>query len=86
MERYVPWNLQSVWNEWRVPSPSTFIFPPRVRKCHSKRLNSVDKWPTEVLLISMLRITTSTAKLLVYQGHGSQLATISLIAAKDVHP
>ena len=26
------------------------------------------------------------ANLLVDQGHGSQLATISLIAVKDVHP
>ena len=39
-----------------------------------------------VLLLSMLRVTMATANLLVDQGHGSQLATISSIAAEDVHP
>ena len=35
--------------------------------------------------LSTLHIATAMANLLVDQGHGSQLATISLIAAKDVH-
>ena len=34
----------------------------------------------------MLRITMATVNLSVDQGHSSQLATISSIAAKDVHP
>ena len=37
-------------------------------------------------LLLTLRITKATVNLLVDQGHGSQLAMISSIAAKDVHP
>ena len=59
--------------------------PPWVRKCQNKRLNSLDRWPTVVLLLSMLCITMATANLSV-DNHGSQLATISSIAAKDDHP
>ena len=43
------------------------------QKCQSKRLNSLDRWPTVVLLLPQS----------VGQGHSSQLATISLIAVKD---
>ena len=75
----------SIRLEW-VESAIAFISLPRVRKSLSKWLNSVDKWLTVVLLLSTLRITTATAKLSVDYGHGSQLVTISLIAAKGVHP
>ena len=37
-------------------------------------------------MLSMLSITTAMANLSVDQGHGSQLAAISSIVAKDVHP
>ena len=43
MEHYIAGNLQSAWNEWRAPSPSTLIHPPWVRKCQSKQLNSLDR-------------------------------------------
>ena len=76
MERYVAGNLQSAWNEWRTPLPSAFISPPWVRKCQSKRVNSLDRWPTVVLLLSTLRTTTETVNLSVDQGHDSQLVTI----------
>ena len=86
MVHYVAGNLQSALNEWQALSPSAFISPPRVRKCQSKRLNSLDRWPTVILLLSMLHITTAMVNLSVDQGHSSQLATISLIAAMNVHP
>ena len=37
-------------------------------------------------MLSTLSITTATANLSVDQGHGSQLAAISSIVVKDVHP
>ena len=37
-------------------------------------------------LLLTLHITKATVNLLVDQGHGSQLAMISSIAAKDAHP
>ena len=77
IEHYVAGNLQSAWNEWRAPSLSTFISPPWVRKCQSKQLNSLDKWPTVVLLFINAAYNND---------HGSQLVMISSIAAKDVHP
>ena len=84
VEHYIAGNLQSAWNEWTALLPSAFISPPWVRKCQSKRLNSLDRWPkTVVLLLLTLRITTSTAILSVNQGHDLQLATIT---AEDVHP
>ena len=52
----------------------------------SKRLNSLDGWPTVVLLLSMLHITMATVNLSVDQGHDSQMAVISSIAAKDIQP
>ena len=77
----------SIRLEW-VESTIAFRIhsPPWVRKCLIKWLNSLDRWPTVVLLLSMLRITMATVNLSVDQGHSSQLATISSIAAKDVHP
>ena len=83
MEHYVAGNLQSTWNEWRALSSSTFISLPWVRKCQIKLLNSLDRWPTVVLILSMLCITMATVNLLVDQGHSLQLGTISLIAMKD---
>ena len=76
MEHYTAGNIQSAWNEWRMLSPSTFISPPWVRKCQSKWLNCLDRWPTVVLLLSTLRIRTTMVNLLVDQSHGSQLVTI----------
>ena len=38
------------------------------------------------IVVATLRKTMTTANLSVDQGHGSQLVTISSIAAKDVHP
>ena len=84
VESYLAGNLQSAWNEWRVPSSSAFISPPWVRKCQSKRLNSLDRWLTVVLLLSMLRIT-AMANLSFNQGHGSHLVTISLTISCQMH-
>ena len=39
-----------------------------------------------VLLLSTLHTTMDTVNVSVHQGHSSQLATISSIAAKDLHP
>ena len=79
MQRYAAGNLQSPWmrGERRgLPVTSlclhSFPSPPWVRKCQSKRLNSLDRRPTVVLLLS----TMATTNLFVDQGHASQLATI----------
>ena len=82
MECYIAGNLQFTWNEWRAPSPSAFISLTWVRKCQSKQLNSLDRGPTVILLLSTLHITMVTANLSVDQGHGSQLATIPSISAR----
>ena len=69
------------WVESGCHLPHSFL----LRESESEQLNSLDRWPTVVLLLSMLHITTATANLPVNQGHGSQLVTISLIAVKDIH-
>ena len=53
-----------------------------------RRLNSLDRGPTVVLLLPTINTVynMAMADLSVNQGHGSQLVTISLIAVKDVHP
>ena len=86
MERYVAENFQSAWNEWRALLPSAFISPPWVRKCQSKRAEFFSYGQWWYCCYQHLRITMTMANLLVNQGHGSQVATISSIAAKDVHP
>ena len=51
MEHYVAGNIQSAWNEWRMPSPSTFISPPWVRKRQSKWQNCLDRWPNGGIVV-----------------------------------
>ena len=51
---------------------------------HGARLNSLHRWPTVVVINAVYNMVT--ANLSVDQGHGSQLATIYLIAVQDVHP
>ena len=60
---------------------------PCVRKCQSKQLNSLHRWPTVVWLLSTLHITQAQQICRsTMQGHHSQQVTISSIAAKDVQP
>lgn len=54
------------FNEGRASSPSrhlAFKVFPISQKRQSELLNSLGRWPTLVLLVSMLRITTTTANL-----------------------
>ena len=69
---FFPWSatLQGISNlPWmrgehrHFPVISHSISPPWLRKCQSKWLNSLGKWPTVVLLLSTLRITTATVNL-----------------------
>ena len=69
MEGYVARNLHSGLNEGRVSSPSHWDFSSMSQKSQSKWLNFLGRWPTVVLLLSMLHITTVTANLSVDQGH-----------------
>ena len=88
---FFPWNVtyHGIFNPPGMSGECCcllYLFLLVSHRCRSNWLNSVDRRPTVVLLLLTLCTTRATANLSVDQGHDSQLATISSIAAKDVHP